>query len=38
VTNGRVLSWLRAHAHSVGFVNDVPCEQWHWTYRPDAPT
>jgi hypothetical protein len=30
---GHDLHWLRAHAGSYGFVNDVPSEAWHWTWR-----
>jgi hypothetical protein len=28
------LAWLRAYAGQFGFVEDVPREPWHWTYRP----
>lgn len=31
--NPKVLTWLRANAGKFGFVNDVPSEDWHWTYR-----
>ncbi len=34
VTDPHVLAWLREHAHTYGFVNDVPSESWHWTYKP----
>ncbi len=27
-------SWMREHAPDYGFVEDVPREPWHWTYRP----
>src|SRR5690606_15302901 len=27
--------WLRKHAASYGFVNDVKSEPWHWTYKPE---
>src|SRR5690606_37380342 len=27
-------SWMRANAGDYGFVEDVPREPWHWTYRP----
>lgn len=33
VRNPHVLSWLRRHAHTYGFTNDVASEPWHWTYR-----
>jgi hypothetical protein len=33
-SNPRVLAWLRKHAEKYGFVNDVPSESWHWTYKP----
>lgn len=28
------LEWMREHAWRYGFVEDVPREPWHWTYRP----
>lgn len=34
VRDPRTLAWLRHHASAYGFVNDVPSESWHWTYRP----
>jgi hypothetical protein len=34
VTDPATLRWLRAHAKTYGFVNDVPSEAWHWTWRP----
>jgi peptidoglycan hydrolase-like protein with peptidoglycan-binding domain len=34
VTDPATLRWLRAHASTYGFVNDVPSEAWHWTWRP----
>jgi peptidoglycan hydrolase-like protein with peptidoglycan-binding domain len=34
VTNPATLRWLRANAARYGFVNDVPSEAWHWTWRP----
>lgn len=30
----RTYRWLVKHAHEYGFVNDVPSENWHWTYKP----
>lgn len=27
-----VLSWLRSNARRFGYVNDVPSEDWHWTF------
>lgn len=30
------VDWLRANAAQFGFVEDVPGEPWHWTYRPDG--
>jgi D-alanyl-D-alanine carboxypeptidase len=30
----RAQEWMRANAHQFGFVEDVPREPWHWTYRP----
>ncbi|MBK5222901.1 MAG: M15 family metallopeptidase [Acidimicrobiia bacterium] len=27
-------SWMRANGPRFGFVEDVPREPWHWTYRP----
>lgn len=29
-------AWMREHAWRFGFVEDVPREPWHWTYRPAA--
>lgn len=34
VRDPRTLNWLRHHAAAYGFVNDVPSESWHWTYKP----
>lgn len=34
VTDPATLRWLRTHARQYGFVNDVPSEAWHWTWRP----
>lgn len=28
------LAWMRENAWRYGFVEDVPREPWHWTYRP----
>lgn len=28
------IAWMRANAWKYGFVEDVPREPWHWTYRP----
>ncbi len=28
------LAWMRENAANYGFVEDVPREPWHWTYRP----
>lgn len=28
------LAWMRSNAWRYGFVEDVPREPWHWTYRP----
>ncbi len=33
VRDARTLTWLRKHAGTYGFVNDVPSESWHWTYK-----
>lgn len=33
VTDGSTLRWLRSNARRYGFVNDVPGEAWHWTWR-----
>jgi len=32
----RALAWMRENAWRYGFVEDVPREPWHWTYRPAA--
>lgn len=29
----RALAWMRNNAQRFGFVNDVPSENWHWTYQ-----
>jgi peptidoglycan hydrolase-like protein with peptidoglycan-binding domain len=34
VTDPATLRWLRTNASRYGFVNDVPSEAWHWTWRP----
>jgi hypothetical protein len=34
-TDGGAVPWLRANAARYGFVEDVPGEPWHWTFRPD---
>jgi LAS superfamily LD-carboxypeptidase LdcB len=34
--DARSLRWLRANAKRFGFVEDVPREPWHWTFRPNA--
>ncbi|WP_069385782.1 M15 family metallopeptidase [Cellulosimicrobium cellulans] len=26
-------SWMRTHGGRFGFVEDTPCEPWHWVYR-----
>ena len=33
--DGDAQAWMRTHAARFGFVEDVPREPWHWTYRPD---
>lgn len=35
-TDGGAVEWLRANAARYGFVEDVPREPWHWTFRPDG--
>jgi D-alanyl-D-alanine carboxypeptidase len=35
-TGGGAVEWLRANAARYGFVEDVPREPWHWTFRPDG--
>ncbi len=30
----RAYQWLNRNARRFGFVNDVPGEFWHWTYKP----
>lgn len=32
--NPAAQEWMRTNAHRFGFVEDVPREPWHWTYRP----
>ena len=33
--DGPALAWMRENAARYGYVEDVPREPWHWTYRPD---
>lgn len=35
-TDGGGTDWLRANAARYGFVEDVPREPWHWTFRPGS--
>lgn len=37
-TSDGSVAWLRANAARFGFVEDVPSEPWHWTYRPASTT
>jgi len=30
-------AWMKAHAHSFGFVRTVRSETWHWEHRPGTP-
>lgn len=32
--DGAALDWMRENGWKYGFVEDVPREPWHWTYRP----
>jgi len=32
--DGPAVEWMRTNAWRYGFVEDVPREPWHWTYRP----
>ena len=32
----RALAWVREHGAEFGFVEDVPRDPWHWTFRPAA--
>lgn len=32
--DGPALEWMRENGWRYGFVEDVPREPWHWTYRP----
>ena len=32
----RAQAWMRENASRYGFVEDVPREPWHWTYRPST--
>jgi zinc D-Ala-D-Ala carboxypeptidase len=34
--DGRAQQWMRDNGHRFGFVEDVPREPWHWTYRPES--
>ncbi len=33
--NDDAQAWMTSNAHRYGFVNDVPREPWHWTYKAD---
>lgn len=37
-TDGGASDWLRRNAATLGFVNDVSGEPWHWTHRPSPAT
>lgn len=32
--DGQAQAWMRTNAARFGFVEDVPREPWHWTFRP----
>lgn len=32
--NAAAQAWMRTHGGRFGFVEDVPREPWHWSYRP----
>jgi D-alanyl-D-alanine carboxypeptidase len=34
--DSKALAWMREHGKEYGFVEDVPREPWHWTYRGGA--
>jgi zinc D-Ala-D-Ala carboxypeptidase len=34
--DSRAQAWMRENASRYGFVEDVPREPWHWTYRPSS--
>ena len=34
--DNRSTNWMRANGSKYGFVEDVPREPWHWTYRPSV--
>ncbi|MFC6569586.1 M15 family metallopeptidase [Actinoplanes utahensis] len=34
--NGKALSWMRKNAGNYGFVESVPRESWHWSFRPKS--
>jgi len=34
IPDQRTYQWLVRHTGKYGFVNDLPGEQWHWTYKP----
>lgn len=33
IPDSRTYQWLAKHADEYGFINDVPGEKWHWTYK-----
>lgn len=34
--NSEALSWIRKNGKDYGFVESVPRESWHWSYRPKS--
>ncbi|KGM08680.1 M15 family metallopeptidase, partial [Cellulomonas carbonis] len=34
--DSKAQAWMRANGGRYGFVEDVPREPWHWTYRPTS--
>ncbi|KGM13839.1 M15 family metallopeptidase [Cellulomonas bogoriensis] len=34
--DAKAQSWMRANAKDFGFIEDVPREPWHWTFRPNG--
>lgn len=34
--DAKAQAWMRSNAKDFGFVEDVPREPWHWTFRPNG--
>jgi LAS superfamily LD-carboxypeptidase LdcB len=34
--NAKALTWMRQHGADYGYINNVPRENWHWAFKPNA--